>query len=222
MPAYDVKNSRNVTVAIINVGTTTGDPNVIGNLPIELPGQGISPYGTLRAETDYHILENFAKDSEPVNPVEGMDWYKTDSQIPHFYNGTKFIPYLTQANGAGGLFDMLPSATGIDFTATGTTALFTAPGDGTAWLPSLLLLVPNTVVGITGPAHFNLQIASAEDVLEQSQVANPDTNVAHQYSIEGTTRFATGVETVSLEVTIAAPGTTLLLDAYLFGFNNQN
>lgn len=216
MPAYTLDNSRGVTVAIINVGTTTG-----ATFPIEIQGQGISPYGTLYAETVYHLLENFANDTEPTNPVEGMDFYRTDLQIPHFYNGTKFVPYLTQGNGATGLFEPLPSATGIDLTTVATTPIFTAPGDGSSWLPSLLILVPTTVTAITGPAHFNLQIGAPEDVLEQTLVSNPTTTSAHQYSIEGTTRYATGAETISLDVTIAAPGTALLVDAFIFGFNNQ-
>ena len=216
MPAYDIKNSRGVTVAIINVGTTTG-----ATFPIEIQGQGIAPYGTIYGTTVYHLLENFANDMEPTNPVEGMDFYRTDLQIPHFYNGTKFVPYLTQGNGGTGLFEMLPSAVGIDLTTVGTTPIFTAPADGSSWLPSLLIVVPTTVTAITGPAHFNLRIAAGEDVLEQSLVANPTTTSAHQYSIEGTTRYATGAETVSLEVTIGAPGTALLADAFLFGFNNQ-
>ena len=216
MPAYDLKNSRGVTVAIINVGTTTG-----ATFPIEIQGQGIAPYGTLYATTVYHLLENFANDVEPTNAVEGQDFYRSDTQIPHFYNGTKFVPYLTQGNGATGLFEPLPSATGIDMTSLGTTPIFTAPADGSSWLPSLLILVPTTVTAITGPAHFNLQIGAPEDVLEQSLAANPSTNSAHQYSIEGTTRYATGAESISLEVTTAAPGTAFLVDAFLFGFNNQ-
>lgn len=218
MPAYDVKNSRGVTIAIIPVGNTTG-----ATFPIELIGQGIAPYGTNRAENEYHLLENFANDTEPTNPVEGMDFYRTDLGIPHFYSGilTKFVPYLTQGNASAGLFNMLPSATGIDLTVVGTTALFTAPGDGTSWLPSFLLLLPTTATAVAGPAHFNLQIGAAEDVLEQSLVDNSATNVAHQYSIEGTTRYASGAETISLEVTIAAPATDLIVDAFLFGFNNQ-
>lgn len=216
MPAYNLDNSRGVTVAIINVGTTTG-----ATFPIEIQGQGIGPYGTLYGETVYHIMENFANDIEPTNPVEGMDFYRTDLQLPHYYDGTGFVPYLTQGTGNSGLFTMLPSATGIDMTVAGVTPLFTAPGDGTAWLPSYLVLVATTVTAIAGPAHFNLQIAAAEDVMEQNTIANPGLTTAHQYSIEGSTRFATGIESVSLEVTIAAPGTALVMNAFLFGFNNR-
>jgi hypothetical protein len=216
MPAYTLDNSRGVTVAIINVGTTTGV-----TFPIEIQGQGIGPYGTIYADTVYHIMENFANDIEPTNPVEGMDFYKTDSQVPHFYDGTAFIPYLTQGNATAGRFNMLPTATGIDMTNIGTIPLFTAPGDGSAWLPSMLILVSTDANAVAGPAHINLQIAAAEDVLEQTPVSNASLTTAHQYSIEGSTRFATGTATISMEITIPAPAAALVMNAFLFGFNNR-
>jgi hypothetical protein len=216
MPAYTLDNSRGVTVAIINVGTTTGS-----TFPIEIQGQGIAPYGPLYGDTVYHMMENFANTIEPTNPVEGMDFYRTDLGLPHFYDGSAFVPYLTQTTGNSGLFEMLPTATGIDMTVVGTHALFTAPGDATGWLPSYLILVSTTATAVAGPAHFNLQIAAAEDVLEQTLVSNAALSTAHQYSIEGSTRFATGAETISLDVTIPAPATALVMNAFLFGFNNR-
>lgn len=222
MPAYTLDNSRGVTVAIINVGTTTG-----ATFPIEIQGQGIAPYGTIYANSLYHLMENFANSIEPTNPVEGMDFYRTDKQLPHFYDGSGFVPYVTQSSSNSGLFDMLPTATGIDMTTTtiddgGTPIpLFTAPNDGSAWIPTYLILVATTATAVTGPAHFNLQIAASEDVMEQATIANPATNVSHHYTIGGTTRFATGAETISLEKTIAAPATDLTMDAFLFGFNNR-
>ncbi len=220
MPAYDVKNSRNVTVAIINVGT------VDNSSPLTLLGQGVSPYGLGRAETDYHLLENFANIDETAlagKEVEGMNFYRTDLKLPHFYNGTKFVPYLTLNSSGSGLFQMLPSAIGIDFTVPGTTALFTAPGDGSAWLPALLVLVPTLTNGPFNPAQFNLKIGPSEDVLENVNLASPSAGTAaHQYTIAGTTRYASGVETINLEITIEdTTAADLIVDAFLFGFNNS-
>jgi len=216
MPAYTLDNSRGVTVAIINVGTTTGS-----TFPIEIQGQGIAPYGTLYGDTVYHLLENFANIIEPTNPVEGMDFYRSDLKVPHFHDGSAFVPYLTQTNGNSGLFAMLPTATGIDMTVAGTIPLFTAPGDASGWLPSNLILVSTSANAVAGPAHVNLQISAAEDVLEQTPVSNAALNTAHQYSISGSTRFATGAETISMEITIPAPATALVMNALLFGFNNR-
>lgn len=216
MPAISLTNTRGVTVAIINVGTTTG-----AAFPVEIQGQGIAPYGTIYGDSIYHLLENFANDSEPTNPVEGMNFYRSDLKLPHYYDGSAFVPYITRGTGNSGLLDMLPTATGIDMTAVATTPLFTAPNDGTRWLPSYLVLVATSATAVAGPAHFNLQIAAAEDVLEQTPISNASLSTAHQYSIEGTTRYATGAETISLEVTIGAPATALVMNAFLFGFNDR-
>ena len=166
-------------------------------------------------------MENFANTIEPTNPVEGMDFYKTDTQVPHFYDGAGLVPYLTQGNANAGRFVMLPTATGIDMTNIGTIPLFTAPGDGSSWLPTMLILVSTDANAVAGPAHVNLQIAAAEDVLEQTPVSNASLTTAHQYSIAGTTRFATGIETISMEITIQAPATALVMNAFLFGLNNR-
>lgn len=219
MPAINVTNSRGVVVATINVGTTTGIA-----FPVEIQGQGISPYGAIYGDTIYHLLENFARDTEPANPVEGMDWYKEDIQIPHFYNGTKFIPYITGASGATGLFNMLPTATNVDFTVTGLVPIFTAPSDGTTWHPTMIILYPRAVVDVTGAAQFNLQIASDEDVMENVILDNPDAQANHSYQIMGRTRFASGADTINLDVQQAAIGggsLDLRYDVYLFGWNRQ-
>lgn len=41
------------------------------------PGRNVSGYGKIIAENFLHILENFAKETAPVNPVEGQLWYDT-------------------------------------------------------------------------------------------------------------------------------------------------
>ena len=214
MPAYSILNSRNNLVATINVGTTTGV-----TFPIVLRGQGIAPYGEQQATLDYHLLENFANTTEPTNPVEGMNFYNTTLQLPHFFNGTKFVPYLTGPTSQGGLFQMLPAATGIDFEALATTAIFTAPGDGSTWHPTSILLVPTSVGGgLTVFPQFNLQVVAADDVLSTSLLSNPSTDTHANYPIDGTTRYATGVESISLEVVLVTDD-TLLVDAFIFGFN---
>lgn len=219
MPAINVTNSRGIVVATINVGTTTG-----ATFPVEIQGQGISPYGAIYGDTIYHLLENFARDTEPSNPVEGMDWYKEDIQIPHFYNGTKFVPYITGATGGSGLFEMLPTAQNVDFTVTGQTPIFTAPSDGTTWHPTLVVLYPRAVVDVTGAAQFNLRVAADEDVMENVILSNPATDTNFSYQIMGRTRFLSDAETVDIDIQQAATGggsLDLRYDVFLFGWNKQ-
>jgi microcystin-dependent protein len=44
---------------------------------LTFPGRNVTGYGQIIAENFLAILENFAKDSAPVNPVEGQLWYDT-------------------------------------------------------------------------------------------------------------------------------------------------
>jgi hypothetical protein len=219
MPITTITNSRGVVVANINVGTTTG-----ASFPVEIQGQAIAPYGAIYGDSIYHLMENFANSVEPPNPVEGMDFYNTLLALPHFYNGTNFIPYITAATGTTGLFTPLPTAVDIDMTsAPGTTFdLFTAPADGTTYHPTTLILIPKTVVDVTGPAQIALEIAASEDVMENTLVANPSTDAHHYFSIEGTTRFLSGGETITLELADPATGgggLDFTVDAFVFGWN---
>ena len=144
MPAYNIINSQGNPVATINVGTTTGS-----TFPVELIGQGISLYGPQTATNFYHLLENFSNTSEPTNPVEGMDFYRSDLQIPHFYNGTKFVPYLTGSTTASGAFTMLPTAVDIDMTVASVIDIFTAPTDGSTFHPTSLIMIPKIVNAVS-------------------------------------------------------------------------
>jgi microcystin-dependent protein len=45
---------------------------------LTFPGRNVTGYGQIIAENFLAILENFAKDTAPANPVEGQLWYDTD------------------------------------------------------------------------------------------------------------------------------------------------
>lgn len=44
---------------------------------LTFPGRNVTGYGQIIAENFLHLLENFAKENAPVNPVEGQLWYDT-------------------------------------------------------------------------------------------------------------------------------------------------
>jgi len=52
------------------------------------PGRNITGYGQIIAENFLAILENFAKNSAPVNPVEGQLWYDTGENILKIWDNT--------------------------------------------------------------------------------------------------------------------------------------
>ena len=68
-------------------GTTNIDTS------LKLPGRNTTSYGTDIAENFYHLLENFASPTAPVNPVEGQLWYDTTVNVDQLkiYDGTQFV-----------------------------------------------------------------------------------------------------------------------------------
>lgn len=42
---------------------------------LKFPGRNVTGYGQIIAENFLHLLENFANESQPINPVEGQLWY---------------------------------------------------------------------------------------------------------------------------------------------------
>lgn len=216
MVAYNVQNTAGVNVATINVSTTTGT-----TFPVELIGQGISIYGGIVAQNTYRLLENFAEATPPSNPVTGMFWYSTNLEIPHYYDGSQFIPLSTATSSFSTSFDMLPAATNIDFTTAGVTDIFQAPGNGNRYHPSGVILIPNGAVSASTPATFNLYVDTSEDVLENAVVSNFASNKHAFFSIEGSTRFVEGTEFLRLEVTSPATGGSINFDAVVFGYTTN-
>ncbi len=221
MPAYNVENSRGTLVTTISVGTTTED-----NFPIEMIGQGISLYGGITANTEYHLMENFANNVEPDGPVEGMFWYHSDDQLPLFRNSSQFIPVTTANSGYAHQFSMLAAATDIDFTVAGSTTIFQSPGlANVTHHPTGLLLIPKTIndggLPPIGPTQLNLYIDTSEDIMENVLVQNYTLDKHAFYNIQGMTRFASNAEEIKLEITNPATGAgavDLKYDAIVFGY----
>ena len=63
---------------------------------LKLPGKGVANYGPLILEDLIHIMENFAGDTPPNNPVTGQLWYDASPSSPgsgslKIFNGINFI-----------------------------------------------------------------------------------------------------------------------------------
>ena len=63
-------------------GTTFDIPvnTVNSDTSLDLPGKGYRNYGEAINENFLHLLENFAADNEPTNPVVGQLWYDKDAE----------------------------------------------------------------------------------------------------------------------------------------------
>jgi len=55
---------------------------------LTFPGRNVSGYGQIIAENFLALLENFAKETRPVNPVEGQLWYDTLEGVLKIWDNT--------------------------------------------------------------------------------------------------------------------------------------
>ena len=63
---------------LANKGTITVEDNTINQVTsLDIPGRNTTAYGTAIADNFLHLLENFAFNTSPRNPVEGQLWYDT-------------------------------------------------------------------------------------------------------------------------------------------------
>lgn len=71
---------------------TVNDSTVNTQTSLALPGRNQRGYALTIAENFLHMLENFAFNSEPENPVEGQLWYDTTTNIEDLkvYDGTSW------------------------------------------------------------------------------------------------------------------------------------
>ena len=79
---------------VVGKGSLTVDDGTVNQqTSLPLPGRNTTSYGTIIAENFLHLLENFAKNSAPVNPVEGQLWYDTTVGVDQLkvYDGTNFV-----------------------------------------------------------------------------------------------------------------------------------
>ncbi len=60
---------------------TVEDSTINNSTSLQFPGRNVTGYGTIIAENFLHMLENFANDAAPNNPVEGQLWYDNTAGV---------------------------------------------------------------------------------------------------------------------------------------------
>jgi Chaperone of endosialidase len=79
--SYNVKNTRGNLLAVVQDGSLDRSSS------LRLVGIGYSAYSEIIAEDLIQLLENFANDLSPLNPVEGQLWYSTKNTQLYVYSG---------------------------------------------------------------------------------------------------------------------------------------
>ena len=99
MADFTVNRSDGTVIAVVTDGTVDSTSS-----SISIVGRDIVDYGEIIAETQVHIMENFANSASPSFPTRGQLWWDTTIDILHIYNGTSFVEVGLQG-ASGGDFD---------------------------------------------------------------------------------------------------------------------
>ena len=78
----------------VNKGSITVEDNSANNdTSIQFPGKSYTGYGAIVNTNFLHMLENFANNNAPSNPIEGQLWYDntTSSNALKIYDGTSWV-----------------------------------------------------------------------------------------------------------------------------------
>lgn len=57
---------------------------------LTFPGRNVTGYGQIIAENFLKLLENFSKDTQPVNPIEGQLWYDSGNAVLQIWDGNRW------------------------------------------------------------------------------------------------------------------------------------
>jgi hypothetical protein len=208
-----VTNTRASTVATVTAGTVNTTAS-----PITLIGKGYSGYSKAIAENYYHILENFADNSPPSNPVEGQHWYDTSTGMK-YYNGSSWVPLATGST-TDIVLTRLPTATGVDFTSTGQVNIHTGAAGVDTVVSSMIIIPSSITIGADNEAICSLEVANnTGDIIDRFQLVGLDASTKFfRVDVSGANRITAASETIKLNIIQAvAGGDTLTADIYLLG-----
>ena len=92
---YQVKFTETTNPA--KPSLTVSDQSLNQETSLVFPGKNYAGYGPVIAENFLHLLENFAKNSAPSNPVRGQLWYDNSAGVNllKVFDGTGWSPAST-------------------------------------------------------------------------------------------------------------------------------
>ena len=89
MADFTVNKSDGTIIAVVTDGTIDSTSS-----SISLVGREIVDYGEIIAETQVHIMENFANAASPSFPTRGQLWWDTGNDILNVFDGSNFLGVL--------------------------------------------------------------------------------------------------------------------------------
>ena len=89
---YQIKFTETTNPAKPSI--TVADQSINQETSLQFPGKNYSAYAPILAENFLHLLENFAKNTAPPNPIQGQLWYDNSAgeNVLKVYDGTGWTP----------------------------------------------------------------------------------------------------------------------------------
>jgi hypothetical protein len=204
-----------------NTAATIADSTVDVTTPLTLIGRNYAGFGKALNEDLYHLMENFASDSAPSSPAEGMFWYAPTAGSMKFRSATAWVEVMTASSASGALLSRMSGADSISFATTGSVNVHTG-AVGAKTIVTAVLLIPQSGASVTGTnvPSFALEITAASgDICDTIPMTKLNSDAkCFFYNISGTNRIVTGGDVIKLNKKKAVSGgDTLVVDAYLFG-----
>lgn len=153
--SYIINNTRGQVLAVVADGTVNTSAT-----DLFLVGRALTDYGTYENENYVYLLENFANNTPPTQPILGQLWYNSTTDVISTYSSTNtWIPLATeayvQAQKISPAFTGIPTAPtaaiGTATTQLATTAFVTnSPAfSGTPTAPTALSTTSNNQIATT-------------------------------------------------------------------------
>jgi len=194
----------------VNKGSITVDDNSINTeTSISLLGRNLQDFGAVLNENLLHLLENFANNTSPSNPVEGQLWYDTTTGVDQLkiYDGAQWVS-------AGGLKKATSepqasaSTVGDIWVDTANSQVYVYTGSG------YILVGPDYSEGASTGAKFETRINSSNTTENVIVDQVNDRPIAITASTEFTLKKA---ETGFSAAASIKKGINLASDAKLYG-----
>jgi microcystin-dependent protein len=163
--SYQVKFTETTNPA--KPSLTVADQSLNSETSLVFPGKNYAGYAPVVAENFLHLLENFAKNTSPSNPVQGQLWYDNSPQVNllKVFDGTSWTPAGTvkKAETAPSVISSIKGDLWVD---TVNQQLYVYSGSN--WL-------------LIGP-QFSAGLKTGPDIETLTDTSNIDHNVISMYS----------------------------------------
>ena len=163
--SYIINNTRGNVIAVVADGTVNTSAT-----DLALVGRALTDYGTYENENYVFLLENFANDTAPLQPIAGQLWYNTDTDVISTYSMANTWVELATQNYVQDQ-KISPAFTGVPTAPTATAGTSTTQIATTAFVSQSPQFFGAPVANTPSTADNSTRVATTAFV--QAQKASP-------------------------------------------------